>query len=185
MRLRLRFRFIAIVSLILASTIAILAMKSASVETGWQEAARSAPPGLMQQVIRENLSSDFTGDAGRMKVWRIVQSGQSKPLFLVDTRSMNEASHPHENPLCGAMGCKFLGYVSTTKDRYQQVFANYLKPQLPPKVPLIEPTPKIQSGLPTLKINQLEGRQVKQSVLAFNGKEYEVVETQLLPKMYE
>lgn len=185
MRLRLRFRLVAIVSLILTSTIAVLAMKSASVETGWQNSARSAPPGLMQQVVKENLSSDFTGDTGRMKVWRIFQTGQSKPLFLVDTRSMNEANHPHENPLCGALGCKFLGYVSTAKEQYQQVFANYLKPQLPPKVPLIEPTPTIRNGLPTLKINQLEGRQVKQSVLAFNGKGYEIVETQLLPKVYE
>lgn len=183
--MRLRLRFIAIVSLILASTIAVLAMKSASVETGWQEAARSAPPGLMQQVVQENLSSDFAGDVERMRVWRISQSGQSKPLFLVDTRSINGATRPNENPLCGALGCKFLGYVSATKDRYQQVLANYLKPQLPPKISLIEPTSTIRNGLPTLKINQLEGKQVKQSVLGFNGKEYEVVETHLLPKLYE
>jgi len=185
MRLRLKFQFIAFAGLILVGAIAVFAMKSASVETGWQEAARSAPPGLMQQVVKENLSSDFAGDTGRMRVWRVFQTGQSKPLFLVDTRSKNEANQPHQNPLCGALGCKFLGYVSTAKDQYQQVLANYLKPQLPPEVPLIEPTPTIRSGLPILKINQIEGRQVKQSVLAFDGKGYEVVETQLLPKVYE
>jgi hypothetical protein len=173
------------VSFILASTIAVLAMKSASVETGWQEAARSAPPGLIQQVAKENLSSDFAGDIGRMKVWKIFQSRQSKPLFLIDTHITNEATQLYGNPLCGAMGCKFLGYVSTAKNQYQQVLANYFKPQLPPKISLIEPTPTIRNGLPTLKVNQLERKQVKQTMLAFDGKRYEVVETQLLPKVYE
>lgn len=185
MRLRLRFRLIGLVGLILISTIAVLAMKSASVETGWQEAARSAPPGLMQQVVQENLSAGFTGDTGQMKVWRILQSGQSKPLFLIDTRSTNEATHPGENPLCGALGCQFFGYLSTAKDRYQRVLSEYFKPQLPPKVSLIEPSQTVQNGLPILKINQLEGKQVKQMIFAFNGKTYDVVETHLLPKVYE
>lgn len=183
--MRLRFRLIAFVSLILVGMIAVLAMKSASTEAGWQEAARSAPSGLMQQVTKENLSSDFAGDIGRMKVWKIVQSGQSKPLFLIDTHITNEATQPYGNPLCGAMGCKFLGYISTAKNQYQQVLANYFKPQLPPKVPLIEPTSTIRNGLPTLRVNQLESKQVKQTTLAFDGERYEVVETQLLPKVYE
>lgn len=183
--MRLRFRLMAFVSLILAGTIAVLAMKSASTETGWQEAARSAPPGLIQQVIKENLSPDFTGGVGRMKVWKLFQSGQSKPLFLIDTRSTNEATHPQENPLCGALGCKFLGYISTAKNRYQQVLDHYLKPQLPPKVSLIEPSSTIRNGLPTLKINQLNGKQIKQLTFAFNGKGYEIVEIQVLPKVYE
>ena len=109
MRFRLKVRLIALVSLVLASTIAVFAMRSASLESSWQEASRSVPPGLMQQIIQENFNSDFAGDSGQMKIWKISQSGQSKPLFLIDTRTANAATQPQDNPLCGALGCQFLG----------------------------------------------------------------------------
>ena len=80
---------------------------------------------------------------------------------------------------------RFLGYISAGKNQYHRVFAAYLKPQLPPKVSLIAPTETIQNGLPTLKVNQLEGRQIRQLMFAFNGADYNVVNTQLLPKVYE
>lgn len=180
--MRIRFRFITFASLILAGTIAVLAIKSAAGEMGWQTAAQSAPPGLMQQIIQENFKLGFAGNTAPMKVWKIMRSVQAKPLFLIDTRTGKQA---HANPLCGALGCQFLGYIPVGNNHYQRVLTAYFKPQLPPHIALIEPTPSIHNGLPTLKINQLEGKQIRQLTFAFNGKVYSTVESQLLPKVYE
>ena len=181
-----RMRFFTIVGLIIGAIVMLgVINQSASVELGWREAARSAPPGLMQQVIQENLSSNFKGDSGRMKIWQIRRSGQSKPLFLIDSRIANEADQPTENPLCGTSGCQFFGYVSTQNNHYQRVLVAYFNPRLPPKISLFDIADKLQNGLPVLTVNQLENKQIRQFIFAFNGKSYDLIETQLLPKVYE
>ncbi|KAM3099287.1 hypothetical protein ACKFKF_15145 [Phormidesmis sp. 146-12] len=181
-----RMRFFTIAGLMISAIVVLgIINQSASVEIGWREAAHNAPPELMQQVVEENLSSDFKGDSGRMKVLQIQRSGQSKPLFLIDSRIANEANQSAGNPLCGASGCQFFGYVSTQNNRYQRVLAAYFNPRLPPKIQLFDITHRLQNGLPVLTVNQLEDKQIRQFIFAFNGKFYELVETQLLPKVYE
>ncbi len=181
-----RARRFTIVGLLIGAIVWLGVMnQSASVELGWREASRSAPSGLMQQVVQENLSSEFKGDSGRMKIWRIQRSGQSKPLFLVDSRIANEAEQPTTNPLCGASGCQFFGYIPAQNNRYQRVLAAYFNPRLPPKISLFDVTDKLQNGLPVLTVNQLEKRQIRQLIFAFKETSYELIETQLLPDIYE
>ena len=151
-------------------------------DTTWSYAARSAPSELMTQIRREHLSSDATVDTGRMKVWKIQKSGQTQPLYLIDSRVAGAASYT--NPLCGASGCAFFGYLATTNG-YQSVLSIYLDPRLPPHVTLIDTTNEPKSGLPVLKVNQLEGDRVQQLTLTFDGKQYQVTDTQLSPQRYE
>ena len=151
----------------------------------WQLANQVAPTGLMAQVGRENLQPGAAIDLGRMKVWKLQQSQQPQPLYLIDTRIMNEAAQPNANPLCGALGCAFLGYLPTHGNQYQRVLNLYLNPLLPPDVPLLQPMPKLQSGLPCLLVHQLEHQQLRLFKLCWNGRIYEVVDSSLLPKVYE
>lgn len=150
----------------------------------WQSAAQAAPAGLMEQVVRDNMTSNAQIDAGKMKVWKILQPGQSEPLYLIDTRIANLAERPSGNPLCGALGCAFFGYVSEN-GHYRKVLGTYFDVNLPPHIPLFELTDNLQKGLPTLKVNQREGDRVRQFIFSFNGESYEVVETRLSPNVYQ
>ncbi len=181
-----RLRFIKILVIILlvflAGGIYAALPKTAQGDT-WQPASSIAPPELMAQVIQENINPEIQVNAAQMRVWKIQLPGQSTPLYLIDSRIANSAGSPQNNPLCGALGCAFWGYVQ--EENYRRVFASYLDPRLPPDIPLIEPTNIIQNGLPNLKINQLQNHQIQQLTLSFNGQFYEAVETQLLPQRYE
>jgi hypothetical protein len=150
-------------------------------ESGWQHASEAAPPGLMEQVVRENISPNAQVNSGQMKIWKIQRSGQPAPMYLIDSRVASSAT---TSPLCGASGCAFFGYVRQGEG-YRRVFASYLDPRLPPNIPLFELVNHSSNGLPVLKINQLEGNQSQQLTLTFNGQMYEVTETQLLPQRYE
>ena len=160
------------------------ALSQSSDANGWQRGSDAAPAGLMQQVIQENIAPDFQVDSGRMRVWRIQQSGQPDPLYLIDSRVASAAESASANPLCGASGCAFFGYIQQG-DRHQRVFADYLDPRLPPNIPLFEVPHKLQNRLPVLIVNQMENNQIRQLTLSFNDREYEVTETQLLPQRYE
>jgi hypothetical protein len=182
---RLMIPTFILVSVLMA--IALLASRNpASVSLSqWHDAAKSAPTGLMAQVIQDNISPDLPIDAGRMKVWKIQQPEQSKPLYLVDSRVANLADYPHANPLCGVTGCAFFAYISLKEGEFQQVWSEYLNVNLPPGILLIEPSHELKHGLPKLRINQMKGKQVQQLQLTFNGKVYETTNILLLPKNYD
>jgi hypothetical protein len=174
---------IALIAIVVVLSATGLADRQASAnDTAWSYAAQSAPSELMTQLRREHLSPDAVVDTGRMKVWKIQQPGQTQPLYLIDSRVADAASST--NPLCGASGCAFFGYLATTNG-YQQVLNVYLDPRLPPHVALIDAINELQSGLPVLKVNQLEGDRIQQLTLTFDGQQYQVTETQLSPKRYE
>ena len=177
------FGAIALIAIAVALSATGLADRQASANNAaWNFAAQSSPSGLMTQVRAEHLSPDAAVDTGQMKVWKIQQSGQTQPLYLIDSRVANAASST--NPLCGASGCAFFGYLATASN-YQQVLNIYLDPRLPPHVALIDATDELQSGLPVLKVNQLEGDRIQQLTLTFDGTQYQVTDTQLSPQRYE
>ncbi|MBW4466324.1 MAG: hypothetical protein KME07_12940 [Pegethrix bostrychoides GSE-TBD4-15B] len=154
----------------------------------WSYASNSAPSGLVQQIAANHLSPDLPVDSGRMKVLNVQLPGQKQPLYLVDSRITNLAQYPHVNPLCGASGCAFFGYIPTDipkEQQFQEVWNAYLNVNLPPNVSLFESSDALQNGLPVLKINQMQGNRVEQSHWSFNGQEYEVTKTLLTPQTYE
>jgi hypothetical protein len=151
----------------------------------WQDVENRVPNELLLRIIQDNLRPEIPVDAGRMKIWKIKSSKQSRPLYLVDSRITDLANRPRANPLCGASGCAFFLYQLTDNRSFQPIWSDYLNVNLPPTVPLFEPVNDLHNGLPVLKINQMEGKRIRRSRLSFNGKVYEVTQTTLLPQIYE
>lgn len=150
----------------------------------WNQAAQSAPPELMAQVVAEHLNPNMPVDPGRMKILSLQLPGQSQPLYLIDSRIANLAEYPHANPLCGASGCAFFGYVKDGEE-FREVWTAYLNVNLPPEVLLFESPDELRNGFPVLKTNQMQGDRIEQSHWSFNGQEYEITKTLLTPQTYE
>jgi hypothetical protein len=181
-------RAIGLLILAIAIVLAIALSLHSSNATGqspWRLAKEGAPAGLMAQVIQENIQPGTTVEAEQMKVWTIQQPHQTIPLYLIDTRVANAVEHPQENLLCGAQGCVFLAYIPAEEGHYQRILSLYLNPHLPPKMTLLQPTAELKAGLPCLVARQLEQQKIRITQFCFNGSTYEIVETQLLPEVYE
>lgn len=145
----------------------------------WQPAALAAPPGLMEQVVRENIKGEWLGDPGRMSIMKIQEPGQQKPLYLIDSRIIRDCSprgcDPLQDPLCGSAGCAHFGYIQDGKF-YRQVFSEYFKSLLPPEVPFMRVSKQLSSGLPCLAFAELpnamaDSLQIRR--FCYNGKRYE------------
>jgi hypothetical protein len=183
----IRILVVLILVLVLGLVIAwAIPSPNATSQPQWQLAKDAAPAGLMAQVIQENLQPGTAIDTGQMKIWQIQQANQNVPLYLIDTRVANAAEHPQDNPLCGVQGCLFLAYISAGSGHYQRVLSIYLNPHLPPQTTLLQPSAySSESGLPCLMVNQLEHHKIRTTQFCFNGSIYEIIDTQLLPKVYE
>lgn len=124
----------------------------------WQPAALSAPPGLMEQVVRENIEGEWLGDPGRMSIMKIQEPGQQKTLYIIDSHIQHlcppRGCDPLQDPLCGSAGCAYLGYIQDGKS-YRQVFNEYLKSSLPPGVPFLRVSKQLDSGFPCLEFASL------------------------------
>lgn len=177
------FPFVSVV-LLLCLLASSLGKGNDGEQSGWKPASQVAPPGLLEQIVRENIEPGIAIDARNMKLWKIQPPKAKQALYLIDTR-VARGGTSQDNPLCGAGGCVFLAYTQVSGDRYQRVLQTYLNPLLPPEVPLIKPAPELQSGLPCLLVNQLENRKIRTFKLCLNGTNYAVVESHLLPKVYE
>lgn len=120
----------------------------------WQYAAKTAPPGLMEQVVKENVEPDFPVDAGRMKILKISLPGQTAPLFIINSRVLYECPpsgcSSYADPLCGTAGCQYFVYL-TERKLYRRVFKNYLKDMLPPELPFLRVSEQLKQGLPCLE----------------------------------
>lgn len=150
----------------------------------WNQAAQSDPAGLMAQVVADHLNPNALVDPGRMKILSLQLPGQSQPLYLIDSRIANLARYPHANPLCGASGCAFFGYVKD-EEGFREVWMTYLNVNLPPEVSLFESPDELRNGFPVLKTNQMQGDRIEQLHWSFNGQEYEITKTLLTPQTYE
>ncbi len=159
-------KFILLISLILLLQLVTACNKKASAQnynftakSNWQYAALSAPQGLMQQVVKENIrSSEWLGDPGRMQILKVQESNQQKPLYLIDSHIQHlcppRGCDPSLDPLCGSAGCAYLGYIQDGKS-YRQVFNEYLKSSLPPGVPFLRVSKQLESGFPCLEFTEL------------------------------
>lgn len=146
----------------------------------WQPAALAAPPGLMEQVVKENIKTEWLGDPGRMSIMKIQEPSQQKPLYLIDTHIIRDCSpkgcDPLQDPLCGSAGCAYFGYIHNGKT-YRQVFNKYLKSLLPPDVPFLRVSKQLSSGLPCLAFAELPNvinadfLQIRR--FCYNGEKYE------------
>jgi hypothetical protein len=146
----------------------------------WQYAALSAPPRLMQQVVKENIRSpQWLGDPGRMLIVKIQESNQQKPLYLIDSHIQHKCPprgcDPSLDPLCGSAGCAHFGYIQDGKS-YRQIFSEYLKSSLPPGVPFLRVSKQLSSGLPCLEFAELpnamaDSLQIRR--FCYNGNKYQ------------
>ena len=181
--MRLKARLVACgIALSLPLIVGVYQVWPRAENSAWQPLASVAPSGLMMQIARDNLTSGFDEQVGQMKMMRPWQPGQVKALYLIDSRTADLSTQ--ENPLCGALGCAFFGYVPTDNGEqngsFQSVLSLYLDPSLPPEIPLIEVTNTLFNDMPELVIHQLEDDQLIQMRLVLSNEQYEVVETQYL-----
>lgn len=147
----------------------------------WQYAAKVAPPGLMQQVVQENVNPDWLGDPGKMQVIKPKVKGQKNDLYLINTRVQYECPlngcSPLADPLCGSKGCAYLGYVRRGKS-YTEVFNQYLRSTLPPDVTFLQVSNSLVLGLPCLGFTQLSeptGGKLKIQKFCYDGNKYKFI----------
>ncbi len=174
----MKWHFWAIGGFSLVSLPVIFRFPRSAAQGQWQPASQVLSAELQLQIRKENLQPGTPVDIGQMRVLIVQRSPQ--PFYLIDTRVADAAKGPDVNPLCGADDCLFLGYRAN-----QRVLNIYLNPKLPPNVTLIQPIDQSQAGLPCLRINQLEQQKLHRTKLCFNGNTYEIMETQILPEVYE
>ena len=163
----LRFKPL-LVSLVVLLTLVVWLWPRSS-QTDWRLAQDVAPLPLLSQMLEDNLSPTFPVDPGQMQMWKVQVAGQRQPLYLVDSRVVDSEIQP----LCGAIGCAFFGYISYDAG-FQRVLATYLNPHVSPGRSLIEPTTTVEHGLPRLLVNQLGVEGLQQYTLGFNGQVYEI-----------
>ncbi len=189
----------SVISQVLATSILTLAMLSLSPgvvhanavgitisSQQWQRSAIAAPPGLMQQMAKENLNprfwqerSDAQAQLDMMKVLKLQAADQRLPLYLINTRTQYQCPpsgcRSYAGPLCGAAGCAYIGYIPAGKT-YQRVFAQYLDSRLPPGVPFFQVSQQLVHGFPCLQFSQLpngmRAETIQVSQFCFNGQEY-------------
>lgn len=158
------FKCLASLIILLVVTQLVIACSQVAVASdfvavqSWQPAALAAPPGLMEQVVKENIKGEWLGDPGRMSITKVQKPGQQIPLYLINSRILRDCSprgcDPLQDPLCGTAGCAYFGYVQNGKT-YRQVFNKYLKSSLPPNVPFMRVSKQLSSGLPCLEFAEL------------------------------
>jgi hypothetical protein len=187
---RQKLKLLAIAAIILVTLLVAVSLfgssgsRASADAENWNEAAQSAPSGLMTQVVANHLNPNLPVDPGRMKMLSLQLPGQNQPLYLIDSRITNLAQYPHANPLCGASGCAFFGYIKDGEG-FREVWTAYLNVNLPPEVSLFESPDELRNGFPVLKTNQMQGDRIEQSHWSFNGQEYEITKTLLTPQIYE
>lgn len=177
----LRF-YVLLILMILVSQMAIACTLSAIAQSDlkWTYFSQSSLPRLQTQLQQNYQQAGVPVDVGRMRILKLQQSEQEKPLYIVDSRVALEPNRSHLNPRCGKAGCEFEGYVQTN-DRYKQVLAVYLNPNPPHGKPLIEPTATLQNGLPCLKFNQrnLKRNQIEVARWCYDGQQYRFVNAEV------
>ncbi|MEO0806040.1 MAG: hypothetical protein AAFY33_07020 [Cyanobacteria bacterium J06643_4] len=166
------------IAIALLLTVGVYQVWPRSATNDWQPLANAVPLELMMQIGREHLMPDADEQLSQMEIMRLWQSGQTRTLYLIDSRTADLSTN--ENPLCGALGCAFFAYVPI-EGGFQSVLNLYLDPHLPPDIALIETGEMLHNDMPKLIIHQLEGNQLIQMHLVLNNEQYEVIETRYLP----
>lgn len=173
-RFRIGFAVAVLVSMALTSIGC-----SAQAQAGdWRPVSQVLPEPIIQEVIASETS--LTGPeaddlAETMVGWSIP--GDEGRLVLVDYRS---------DLLCGSSGCLYNG-LWIEGDQLQgegAVFSAYLRPDLPPEIPLIQPI-DVDDGvarpLPCLQASQVEENQVVERISCMRGGRYQETRNRRLP----
>ncbi|WP_008319503.1 hypothetical protein [Leptolyngbya sp. PCC 6406] len=172
-RLRIGFALAVILSIALASFGC-----SAQASAPWRVATQLVPAPLLEEVMAAETS--LTGDQAQavqedMLAWSIP--GKQGRLVLLNYNS---------DLLCGSAGCLYSGLwlEGDTPVGAGLVLSTYLRPELPPDTPLIQPI-DLEDGvtrpLPCLAINQLDDDHMQALTLCLRGERYQVASDRRLP----
>lgn len=142
-------------------------------EKEWVYLSHAQLPGLQQQLHQEIQAPV---DVGRMQVLKIQRSGQSQPLYLIDTRITSEPGQSHLNPLCGRAGCLVIGFIPEGKN-YREVLGLFLRPDEVLDKPLVTASSEQQHGLPCLTFHQqqLGTNKTEFAQWCYTGQQYQPV----------
>ena len=141
----------------------------------WQQATAVTPSAVIERAIAQNTTlrgEQAAKVAETMQAWEV--RGKSDRLVVFNFNSPE---------LCGALGCLYTGMWLRENQPAAQVLSMYLNPNLPEGRSLFEVLGS-QGGdrnknLPCLKVMQVEQTRLRQINLCFNGRQYQIVDSQL------
>lgn len=173
---RVRMGFALAVLLSMALT---LVGCSAQAQDGdWRPVSQVLPNPIIHELLEAETSvmgSEADALAETMVGWSIP--GDEGRLVLVDYRS---------DWLCGSSGCLYSGLWLDGDELQGEgvVFSAYLRPDLPPEVPLIQPI-DVDDGvarpLPCLQASQVEDNQRVERIACLRGGRYQETRNRRLP----
>lgn len=173
-----RFRIGFAVAVLISMALALVGCSAQAQDGNWRPVSQVLPDPIIYELIEAETS--VTGPeaddlAETMVGWSIP--GNVGRLVLVDYRS---------DLLCGSSGCLYNG-LWIEGDQLQgegAVFSAYLRPDLPPEIPLIQPI-DVDDGvarpLPCLQSSQVEENQVVERISCMRGGRYYVTRNRRLP----
>ena len=140
----------------------------------WQQAKAVVPAAVIEQAIAQNTTlrgEQAAKVAETMQAWEVRGKSDRLVVFNFNTPE-----------LCGALGCLYTGMWLREDQSAAQVLSMYLNPNLPEGRSLFE----VLGGkgdrnkkLPCLKVMQVEQIRLRQINLCFNGRQYQIVDSQL------
>lgn len=170
-----------------------------AIKDTWEYAAKLAPPGLVEQVVKENIDPDWIGDPKRFQIIKIDQFGL-KSLYFIDPYipcpqegCKNQELWNSYHPLCGATGgCSYFLYIQEN-GQYRKLFGQLFWRQ-GEKDNFLKISRQVKDGLPTcleligfdgeVKLNGLPSHRDDQRFVSrycYDGREYVLDRLYLVP----
>jgi len=173
-----RFRMGFAVAVLISMALTLVGCSAQAQDGNWRPVSQVLPDPIIQELIEAETS--MTGPeaddlAETLVGWSIP--GDEGRLVLVDYRS---------DWLCGSSGCLYSGLWIEGDELQGEgvVFSAYLRPDLPPEIPLIQPI-DVDDGvarpLPCLQASQVEDHQVVERIACLRGGRYQGTRNRRLP----
>ena len=173
-----RFRMGFALAVLVSMALTLVGCSAQAQDGNWRPVSQVLPDPIIHELIEAETSvtgSEADDLAETLVGWSIP--GDEGRLVLVDYRS---------DLLCGSSGCLYSGLWLDGDELQGEgvVFSAYLRPDLPPEIPLIQPI-DVDDGvarpLPCLQASQVEDHQVVERIACLRGGRYQGTRNRRLP----
>ncbi|MBD2429358.1 hypothetical protein [Phormidium sp. FACHB-1136] len=173
-----RFRMGFALAVLVSMALTLVGCSAQAQDGNWRPVSQVLPDPIIQELIEAETSvtgSEADDLAETLVGWSIP--GDEGRLVLVDYRS---------DLLCGSSGCLYSGLWLDGDELQGEgvVFSAYLRPDLPPEIPLIHPI-EVDDGvarpLPCLQASQVEDHQVVERISCLRDGRYQGTRNRRLP----
>ncbi len=159
--------------LLLTVLCSLLSGCSNSNSSNWKDANSYFSKSQLETIVTTSVD-DSLDDKAISKIAKkaeAFQIAEEPQTTLVDLNS---------NELQGSLGKLYRVYITDEEtEELTPVFSRYLDPRLPKDEKLFKVLEAEQNGLPCLRINQVEGENIRRSRTCFDGVEFKVVSSKV------